>query len=60
MSIRRPLRGSCNVKNGIAGNYHGVSEKWLQSYLNEYTWRYNHREDGRAMFRLLVNRAANM
>ena len=32
-----------NVKNGIAGNYHGVSLKWLQSYLNEYTWRYNHR-----------------
>ena len=31
-----------NVKNGIAGNYHGVSVKWLQGYLNEYTWRYNH------------------
>ena len=39
-----------NVKNGIAGNYHGVSTKWLQSYLNEYTWRYNRRDNGRAMF----------
>lgn len=47
-----------NVKNGIAGNYHGVSAKWLQSYLNEYTWRYNHRSDGRAMFETLLLRAA--
>lgn len=48
-----------NVKNGIAGNYHGVSAKWLQSYLNEYTWRYNHRNDGRTMFKLLLLRATN-
>ena len=48
-----------NVKNGIAGNYHGVSLKWLQSYVNEYVWRYNHRDNGAlAMFRLLVDRAA--
>jgi transposase-like protein len=47
-----------NVKNGIAGNYHGVSPKWLQSYFNEYVWRYNHRDDRRAMFRTLLLRAA--
>lgn len=48
-----------NVKNGIAGNYHGVSERWLQGYLNEYTWRYNHRRDPRrAMFRTLLLRGA--
>lgn len=28
---------------GIRGNYHAVSSKWLQGYLNEYAWRYNHR-----------------
>ena len=39
-----------NAKNGIAGNYHGVSRKWLQGYLNEYAWRYNHRADARADF----------
>ena len=40
-----------NVKNGIAGNYHGVSAKWLQSYFNEYVWRYNHRgRSGPSMF----------
>ena len=47
-----------NVKNGIAGNYHGVSVKWLQSYVNEYTWRYNHRYNGgRSMFAELLRRA---
>ncbi len=50
------------VKRGIHGVYHSVSSKWLQSYLDEYAWRYNHRDklthdDGRAMFRLLVGRA---
>ncbi len=29
------------VKNGIRGNYHSVSRKWLQGYLNEFVWRYN-------------------
>jgi transposase len=48
-----------NVKNGIAGNYHGVSAKWLQSYLNEFVWRYNHRDNGRTMFEMLLSRAAN-
>jgi transposase len=46
------------VKNGIRGVYHSVSPKWLQGYLNEYAWRYNHRDDREAMFRLLLNRAA--
>jgi transposase len=47
-----------NLKRGIAGNYHSVSAKWLQGYLNEYAWRYNHRDDPRAMFELLLLRAA--
>jgi transposase len=57
------------VKGGIKGVYHSVSEKWLQSYLDEYAWRYNHREftqrqpgvrpmpTGEAKFRLLLGRA---
>jgi transposase len=49
-----------NVKNGIAGNYHGVSAKWLQSYLNEFVWRYNHRDDWRGMFAELVLRSAEV
>jgi transposase-like protein len=44
-------------KNGVRGAYHSVSAKWLQSYLNEYVWRYNHRDDAEAMFRTLLLRA---
>ena len=46
------------VKRGISGVYHSVSAKHLQGYLNEYAWRYNHRDDGRAMFELALLRAA--
>ncbi len=31
------------VKRGIGGNYHAVSTKHLQSYLDEYAFRYNNR-----------------
>ncbi len=38
------------VKRGISGVYHAVSPKYLQSYLNEYQFRYNHRLDQAPMF----------
>jgi transposase-like protein len=48
-----------NLKNGIRGTYHSVSSKWLQSYLNEYAWRYNERSNThRSMFESLLDRAA--
>ncbi len=48
-----------NLKNGIRGVYHSVSSKWLQSYLNEYAWRYNERNNTqRSMFESLLERAA--
>lgn len=46
------------VKRGIGGTHHAVSAKHLQGYLNEYVWRYNHRNDGRAQFESLLLRAA--
>jgi len=46
------------VKRGISGSHHAVSPKWLQGYLNEYVWRYNHRDDRRAMFLSLLLRSA--
>jgi transposase-like protein len=48
-----------NLKTGMRGTYKKVSKKWLQSYLDEYAWRYNQRHRGqRSMFHLLVEEAA--
>lgn len=38
------------LKNGLRGVYHSVSGKYLQTYVNEYTFRYNHRKDEAPMF----------
>ena len=46
------------VKNGVRGVYHAVSAKHLQGYLNEYAWRYNHRDDETPTFETLLLRAA--
>lgn len=48
-----------NLKTGMRGNYKKVSRRWLQSYLDEYAWRYNNRNHGRAMFRELLERATS-
>ena len=47
------------VKHGISGVYHSVSVKYLQQYLDEYSFRYNHRDDGRTMFDIVTERAAS-
>lgn len=39
------------VKNGLRGVYHNVGRHYLQSYLNEYSFRYNRRFDVQPMFR---------
>jgi transposase-like protein len=46
------------VKNGIRGTHHSVSSRHLPTYLNEYVWRYNHRDDDEAQFRTLLSSAA--
>lgn len=44
------------LKRGISGVYHAVSEKYLQNYINEYAFRYNHRKDGKSMFLTVLER----
>ena len=43
-----------NVKRGISGVYHHVSPKYLTSYVTEYAFRYNHRDDQRPMFKAFL------
>ncbi len=44
------------MKNGIRGVYHSVSAKYLQSYLDEYAFRYNQRDSATPMFWTILAR----
>lgn len=48
------------IKRGISGVYHAVSRKYLQSYLNEYSFRYNHRFDTTPMFATFLRQVAKV
>jgi transposase len=44
------------VKRGIGGVYHQVSQKYLQTYLDEYSFRYNRRDQGNLIFTSILER----
>jgi transposase len=46
------------VKRGIGGVYHSVSAKYLQSYLDEYSFRYNRRDSGNLIFPAILARVS--
>jgi transposase-like protein len=46
-----------NLKTGMRGAYKKVSRKWLQSYLDEFSWRHNARYGSHSMFEQLLARA---
>ena len=46
------------VKNAVNGVHHGVSPKYLQHYVNEYSFRYSHRNDITPMFMTVLVRSA--
>jgi transposase-like protein len=48
------------VKRGIGGVYHSVSAKYLQSYLDEYSFRYNRRDSGNLVFSSILERVSEM
>lgn len=48
------------VKRGIGGVYHSVSKKYLQSYLNEYSFRYNRRDQGNLIFNAVLARVSEL
>ena len=44
------------VKRGIDGVHHAVSAKYLQDYINSYSFRWNHRDDEQPMFLQILSR----
>ncbi len=48
------------VKNAVSGVHHGVSPDYLQQYVNEYVFRYNHRKDVTPMFLTILDRASSL
>ena len=42
------------IKRGIGGVYHAVSQKYLQTYLDEYSYRYNRRDQGNLIFKSIL------
>jgi transposase-like protein len=47
-----------NLKTGMRGAYKHVSDRWIQSYLDEYAWRYNARQEPLGMFEQLLQRVS--
>ncbi len=47
------------IKRGIDGVNHSVSPLYLQSYLDSYVFRYNHRKDETSMFLSLLDRVCS-
>jgi transposase-like protein len=46
------------IKRGIGGVYHSVSQKYLQNYLDEYSFRYNRRDQGNLIFKSILERVS--
>ena len=44
------------IKRGIGGVYHSVSPAYLQTYLDEYTFRFNRRHEGNQQFNAILER----
>lgn len=45
------------LKRGIKGNFHHISKKYLQSYINEFSYRYNARKiDNNTVFEDIISR----
>ena len=48
-----------HFKTDVRGTHHSISTRWLPGYLNEWVWKWNHRDDDDAMFRMLLTNAVS-
>lgn len=44
------------LKRSINGTYHSVSPKYLQTYVNEFAYRYNRRNDITPLFKSMIKK----
>lgn len=44
------------LKRSIDGTYHQISKKYLQDYVNEFAFRYNHRASEVHLFEILLGK----
>jgi transposase len=59
MFTRTPVEGFWSlIKRGIGGVYHAVGSNYLQTYLDEYTYRYNRRDQGNLIFMSILSEVA--
>ena len=43
------------LKRGITGQFHKVSKKYLNSYVDEFCWRFNERKNEASFDKLMEN-----
>ena len=48
------------VKNAVRGVHHGVGSHYLQNYVNEYSFRYNHRQGPIPMFHQILGQVKKL
>lgn len=47
------------IKRGIDGVHHSVSPKYLQDYVNSYSFRWNHKDENKPMFFQILSQLAS-
>jgi transposase len=47
-----------HFKTDLRGTHHSISARWLNGYLNEWVWKWNHRGDDESLFCELVANVA--
>lgn len=48
------------LKRSVDGTYHAVSPKYLQTYVNEFSYRYNRRNDKEPIFNGVIQQVAKL
>jgi hypothetical protein len=58
LRVRHPETGSITGQVASLCRSRSISTRWLSGYLIKWVWKWNHRYDDEAMFRTLLDNAA--